>query len=338
MTKEQINELLLKGQFEEYKGLPAMIETHISWVFVCDHFVYKIKKPIHYLFLDFSSMEKRKHFCHREIELNKRLTDDIYLDVQPVRTLSGGRHFIGGKNGEVIDYAVKMKKMDSQKQMDVLLMNNRVTESHIRNLAERIAIFHKKTDIIFQKDILDVQKKFNDLGEESDYLSEHLNTNSKTIISNAIATSYAFMQKNKALLDTRLKAGFFRDCHGDLHCRNIFLLPYPQPFDCIEFNDDYRQIDVLNEIAFLCMDLDAFGREDLSDLFLNCYNNLFPSMKTEDDRKLFVYYKSYRSNIRAKVNSLRARNAIDDAQRISALREAHKYLHLMDAYMKVLQI
>ena len=185
---------------------------------------------------------------------------------------------------------------------------------------------------------MDVQKKFDDLGEESDYLSEQLNANSKTIINNALATSYAFVQKNKALLDSRLKAGFFRDCHGDLHSRNIFLLPYPQPFDCIEFNDDFRQIDVLNEIAFLCMDLDAFGREDLSDLFLTSYNRLFPSMKTEDDRKLFVYYKSYRSNIRAKVNSLRARNANDDAQRIAALKEADKYLHLMDVYMKELEI
>lgn len=337
MTKEQINELLLKGQFGEYLGLPVMIETHISWVFICDQFVYKIKKPIQYSFLDFSSLEKRKYFCQREIELNNRLTEEIYFDVQPIRTIAG-RHLIGGKNGEVIDYAVRMKKMDPLKQMDVLLMNNKVTGAHIQNLAERIAIFHKKTDIIFQKDILDVQKKFDDLGEESDYLSEHLNANSKTIISNAIATSYAFVQKNKALLDSRLKAGFFRDCHGDLHSRNIFLLPYPQPFDCIEFNDDFRQIDVLNEIAFLCMDLDAFGREDLSDLFLTSYNRLFPSMKTEDDRKLFVYYKSYRSNIRAKVNSLRARNANDDAQRIAALKEADKYLHLMDVYMKELEI
>ena len=335
MTKEQINELLLKGQFGEYQGLPVMIETHISWVFICDQFVYKIKKPIQYSFLDFSSLEKRKYFCHREIELNNRLTDEIYLDVQPVSTISG-RHFISGKNGEVIDYAVRMKKMDPQLQMDVLLMNNKVTNAHIQNLAERIAIFHKKTDIIFQKDILDIQKKFDDLGEESDYLNEHLNANSKTIINNALATSYAFVQKNKALLHCRLKAGFFRDCHGDLHSRNIFLLPYPQPFDCIEFNDDFRQIDVLNEIAFLCMDLDAFGREDLSDLFLTSYNNLFPSMKTEEYRKLFVYYKSYRSNIRAKVNSLRARNASDDAQKKAALKEADKYLHLMDAYMKEL--
>lgn len=226
MTKEQINDLLLKGQFGEYQGLPDMIETHISWVFLCDQLVYKIKKPLHYSFLDFSSMERRKYFCYREIELNNRLTEGIYLDVQPVRTISG-RYFIGGNMGEVIDYAVRMKRMDSQKQMDVLLMNNKVTASHIRNLAERIALFHKKANIIYQKDIFDVQKKFNDLGNESDYLGEHLNNNCRTLISDAIATSYAFAQKNKALLEARLKEGFFRDCHGDLHSRNIFFYPSP---------------------------------------------------------------------------------------------------------------
>ena len=120
--------------------------------------------------------------------------------------------------------------------------------------------------------------------------------------------------------------------------RNIFLLPSPQPFDCLEFNDDFRQIDVLNDIAFLCMDLDAFGKKDLSDFFLNCYNNLFPSIKTDDDRRLLIYYKSYRANIRAKVNSLRARTAKDDAEKLFALKEADKYLHLMDEYMKVLQM
>ena len=82
------------------------------------------------------------------------------------------------------------------------------------------------------------------------------------------------------MISTRLKEGFYRDGHGDLHSRNIFLLAEPVPFDCIEFNDDFRQIDVLNEVAFLCMDLEAFGRQDLSDCFLESYNALFPAIKT----------------------------------------------------------
>ena len=337
MTKEQINKLIIEGEFPENTGRPDLIETHISWVLVCDGFVYKIKKPIQYSFLDFSTVQKRKYFCEREVELNRRLTDNIYLDVLPVREISG-RFLMDGESGDVIDYAVRMRKMDRDKQMDVLLVNNKVTTTDIRNLAEKIASFHKNTEIVYKKNIFDVQEMFNDLSAEKDFLHEYLNRNSYAIICEAINTSNVFMERNKRLLADRLKAGFFRNCHGDLHSRNIFLLPSPQPFDCIEFNDDYRQIDVLNEVAFLCMDLDAFGRHDLSDLFINSYNNLFPSIKTDEDRRLFVYYKGYRSNIRAKVNSLRVREANNDGDRKLLLAEVNKYLTLMDRYMKALVI
>jgi len=336
MTKEQINKLLLEGRFPGSSGRPELIETHISWVFLCDEFVYKIKKPIHYSFLDFSTLEKRKYYCEREIELNLRLTDNIYLDVQTVKETSG-QLFIGDESGKIIDYAVRMRKLDKNKQMDKLLLENKVTPTDIQNLATKVAGFHKNANIIYQKNFLDVQEKFNDLSAEKDYLPDNLSTDSSVIINRAIETSNIFIEKNKELLAARLEAGFFRDCHGDLHSRNIFLLPDPQPFDCIEFNDDYRQIDVLNEVAFLCMDLDAFGREDISGLFLQLYNNLFPSIKTEADRNLFVYYKSYRANVRAKVNSLRARDAKNVDERKLILAEVDKYLGLMNSYIKELE-
>lgn len=335
MTREQINKLLIKGKLPQNCGQPELIETHISWVVVCDCFVYKIKRPVQYSFLDFSTLEKRRYYCQREVELNKRLTDDVYIDVQPVRKTSDCL-FIGGEEGEIVDYAVQMRKMDREKQMDLLLQNNKVTHSDIRNLAEKIATFHKGTKIIYQKDVLDVQLKFYDLREEKDFLKKHLNRNCTSIINKAIDASNSFMKRNEGLLAKRLQAGFFRDCHGDLHSGNIFLLPVPQPFDCIEFNDDYRQIDVLNEVAFLCMDLDAFGRHDLSELFFKAYNKLFPVVKTDKDRMLFVYYKSYRSNIRAKVNSLKATHTRDYAQKTLALKEVDKYLHLMDCYVNML--
>jgi aminoglycoside phosphotransferase family enzyme len=331
MTKEQINSLLSKGIFPETTGKRELIETHISWVIVCDQFAYKIKRPVHYSFLDFSTVEMRKHFCEREIELNKRLTDNIYLDVQPVSEWQGSL-FIGATDGAIIDYAVRMLKLDREKQMNILLSQNKVTAMDMKNLAEKIAFFHKKTNIIYKKDFLDVQEKFNDLEAEREFLAVQLSKDCSNIIDRAIKTSDTFIEKNKKLLAARLSAGFFRDCHGDLHSRNIFLLPAPEPFDCIEFNDDFRQIDVLNEVAFLCMDLDAFDREDLSTVFIDYYNHLFPAMSTSQDRGLFIYYKSYRANIRAKVNSLRAKgNNVDKTQALSAV---DKYLRLMDSYLK----
>ncbi len=336
MTETQIDKLLSKGIFPEASRQRNLVETHISWVIVCDRFVYKLKKPIKYSFLDFSTAELRKHFCERELELNQRFTKDIYLEVLPIY-LFEGNYSVGGTAGTLVDYALKMRKLDPEKQMDVLVTKNKVTQTDIKNLAERIAEFHTNTTIINVKNVLDIKEKFNDLALEKEFLKKHIGLQSEDIINRAIIFSDTFLEKNKELLKTRLTSGFFRDCHGDLHTRNIFLLPEPQPFDCIEFNDDYRRIDVLNEVAFLCMDLDALERKDLSEAFIANYNHFFPAMRTEEERRLFIYYKSYRANVRAKVNSLRAMSATDTKIKSKALDQARKYLELMESYMKRLR-
>ncbi|HTN06833.1 hypothetical protein [Agriterribacter sp.] len=335
MTKEQINSLLLNGKFPEETGKRELMETHISWVILCDRFVYKIKKPVHYSFVDFSTLALRLYYCNREIELNKRLTQNVYIEVLPVNKWRN-KIIIGGNKGAIIDYAVKMYRLDTKKRMDKLLIQHVVTEPDIKKLAEKIAFFHNKTTIIYQKNLLNIREKFNDLEGEKEYLSEQLGSSFSTIIGRAVEFSNAFLNKNKALIAKRLRDGFYRDCHGDLHSRNIFLLPDPVPFDCIEFNDDFRKIDVLNEVAFLCMDLDAFDRKDLSALFLEYYNHFFPAMKTAGRRELFIYYKSYRANIRAKVNALRAKSATTDEERTRSLTAVKKYLYLMESYMKEL--
>ncbi|PUZ24966.1 hypothetical protein DCC81_11655 [Chitinophaga parva] len=339
MTREQIDKLVTKGQFPGQYGIPELIETHISWVILCGDFAYKIKKPLHYSFLDFSTPDKRKYYCEKEIQLNKRLTENIYLDVIPVRENTGYYSITlteAPTHETIIDYAVRMKRLDRQLQMDVLLRHNKVTGTHITNLAKKIAAFHKRAAIIYNKDCWDLHVKFNDLAEELPYLPAYAGEagrNWATMINQAIDCSSAFMEDNRKLLTGRLRSGFFRDCHGDLHSRNIFLLPSPEPFDCIEFNDDYRQIDVLNEIAFLCMDLEELGRPDLSRLFLSDYNRFFPTIRSGQEQYLFLYYKAYRANIRAKVNLLGARNAGDDTGKTALLTEAGNYLHLMNSYI-----
>ncbi len=336
MTQNQIDRLLSEGKFHELTRQRKLVETHISWVILCDRSVYKIKKPIKYSFLDFSTLELRRYFCERELKLNQRFSKNIYLEVLPIRE-SNGVYTIGGDTGTLVDHALKMRKLNPQRQMDVLVAENKVGVSDIKNLAKRIADFHKNTNVIFKKDIFDIKQKFNALHAEKEFLMEHLDKNSGKLIDRAIKTSNTFLNKSKTLLNERLNAGFFRDCHGDLHTRNIFLLPEPQPFDCIEFNDGYRHIDVLNEVAFLCMDLDALERKDLSEVFITHYNSLFPTMGNKKEHQLFMYYKCYRANIRAKVNSLRAKSASDRTSKKKALMEARKYLGLMETYLNSLE-
>lgn len=337
MTEKQIHKLIFEGRFPEPTEKSNLVETHISWVILCDHFVYKIKKPMKYSFLDFSTLKMRKFFFEKELELNQRFSENMYVDVLPIHEYNG-QFIIGGNEGAVVDYTLKMRKLNPEKQMDVMLLQNKVTDSDIINLAERIAQFHKNAEIIYEKDLLDTKEKFNDLALETEFLSQHLNIEVERIIVEAIDFSNFFMNNNVLLLQERLGMGFFRDVHGDLHTRNIFLLPEPQPFDCIEFNDDYRQIDVLNEVAFLCMDLDAANRKDLSSLFIETYNSLFPSMRSKVEYQLFTYYKSYRANVRAKVNSLRAKSAIDPVAKTKALAETERYLLLMNGYISSLAI
>ncbi len=336
MTETQLDKLLSNGVFPEATMQRDLVETHISWVILCDRFVYKLKKPIRYSFLDFSTPELRKHFCERELELNRRFSKDIYLEVLPIY-LCEGNYSVGGTEGTLVDYALKMRKLDPEKQMDVLVAKNKVTQTDIENLAKRIAGFHTNTTIINAKNVFDIKEKFNDLALEKEFLKKNIGLHSEDIINSAIKCSDTFLKNNRELLKTRLSSGFFRDCHGDLHTRNIFLLPGPQLFDCIEFNDDYRHIDVLSEVAFLCMDLDAMERKDLSEEFIVNYNRLFPAMRTEEELRLYIYYKSYRANIRAKVNSLRAKSATDTKSKDKALDEARKYLELMEGYMRSLR-
>lgn len=344
MNQKQIDKLISDGVFPNPTKERKLVETHISWVVLCDQYVYKIKKPMHYSFLDFSTIELRKHFCERELELNRRFTENVYLEVLPIFE-TNNRYQIGGEKarlkegqGTIVDYALKMRKLDTQKQMNVLVAKNEVSESNIEELAARIAEFHKKAMIIYEHTVFDIKEMFNDLGKEKEFISQNLNSDSAHLIAYAIDASDSFLVTNEKVLRKRLNAGFFRDVHGDLHTRNIFLLPDPLPFDCIEFNDAYRQIDILNEVAFLCMDLDALGRTDLSDLFIEHYNRHLPAMGNEAERKLFVYYKSYRANIRAKVNSLRARSAENKDDKAKALAEVKKYIGLMNGYLESLEI
>lgn len=337
MNKEQINQLIQEGVIPDSQEKNELIETHISWIILGREFAYKIKKPVQYSFLDFSSLDKRKFYCEREIELNKRLTQGVYLDVQVLREYKG-RFVMGGVKGEPVDYAVRMNKLDRSKQMDNLLLNHQISSADLRNLALKIGSFHRNTETISQKDLSDIQNKFNDLGKELDYLKKVNRENYCGMIETAIGISEQFNSINKTVFERRLKAGWIRDCHGDLHCRNIFFLPDPQPFDCIEFNDDYRQIDVLNEIAFLCMDLDFFDREDLSEYFVQEYIRVNPAISTEKDLQLFYYFKSYRANIRAKINSLRSGSAENSTDRDRYLEDTGKYLRLMTRYMGKLSL
>lgn len=323
MTKKQIDQLISEQAFPGRKGLVELVETLISWVILTPDYAFKIKKNLRFPFLDFSTLALRKHFCEAEIRLNNRFTRGIYLQVLPIRQ-TGRRVTIGGADGEVLEYAVQMKRLDNRRQMSRLLQSGAVTPENMRQLAQQLAAFHYNTEKINTSfDVPAMQTDFEDILKSRHFAETHLGRSFAATIDRAVAFSAAFLEQHGRRLKERSMHGFFLDGHGDLHSNNIFLLDEPVIFDCIEFNDHLRLLDALNETAFLCMDLHFYGRKDLEEVFMEQYLRDFPCIQTPADRDIFNYFKLYRANVRAKVNLLK--NDPDTGK---------KYLSLMEKYLE----
>jgi aminoglycoside phosphotransferase family enzyme len=333
MERQEVKELMDKGTFEERPIHGALEETNISWVILSRSHAFKIKKSIKLSFLDYSTLELRKKYCEKELELNRRFSP-IYLSVQPIFLLSDNWS-IGEGQGEIKDYAVCMKRMQSQKRMDVLLKQNKVSPSSISLLANQVAEFHKKAEIIF-KDYNQEQAMgiFNDLTSVQEVVYKEFGKEYLDIIPKLISWSNYFLEKHGKRLLERSREGFIRDVHGDLHSGNIFLYQNPIIFDCIEFRDEFRQIDVLYEIAFFCMDLEFYGRKDLSDLFFESYSKILKCCPKEEDLTIFLYYKSLRANVRAKVFLLNSLSEQNQEKRTQELAKGKKYLDLAMEYRR----
>ncbi len=337
MDNGQILQLLRFGEFPSPCENASLVETHISWVILCNKYAYKIKKPIKYDFLDFSTLSLRKRYCLRELELNQRLTKGIYLDVKAIRN-DGSSLGIDKLNGHVIDYCLRMKKMDGHLRMDRLLAREKVTKSQIKSLAKMLAAFHKTTEIIPFSNYDNLVQNFVAIKSEIPFLKKYLEKTYIDMLENSLFQSQKYLAINEKFIKSRWLNGFVRDCHGDLHSRNIFLCDEPVVFDCIEFNDAFRYIDVLNEVAFFCMDLEKFKANKLGVHFMHHYLKETNWSFGEKERSLFNFFKAYRANVRTKVNSLRARGIADLNANHSVLKEAESYIKIMHAHLKLLSV
>jgi aminoglycoside phosphotransferase family enzyme len=313
-------------ELENLKRQMEFIETHISWLFLAKDTVYKIKRPVKFTFLDFSTLEKRKYYCEEEVRLNRRLAPDIYLGVVPVVKRAGGI-FLEGE-GEILDYAVKMKRLPEERKMDHLLEKDAVAKGGVEKIAEIIADFHSKIETITDAGYSSpeiVKKQVDDLALHKETIEEACRMGSK--VDFMLGKTAGFMEKNGELFVKRQKDGRIKDCHGDLHSANIFLADKIYIFDCIEFSKDFRYIDTSSEIAFMAMDLDAFGKEELAEAFVKRYVEL-----SGDGELLLLldYYKCYRANVRAKIAAIEySQKPNEDSKRRIA-----KYCRLMERYAK----
>jgi aminoglycoside phosphotransferase family enzyme len=333
MNDDEVRTLAERGLFLNRSLHGQIEETHISWVILTKKFAFKIKKPVKLSFLNFSTQKKRERYCYRELQLNQRFSP-IYLDVLPVCHHGDAWH-IGKADGKTVDYAVRMKRMRLSKRMDRLLEKKVVNKSNIVSLVQVIASFHAKADVVNDSFHLGKAKAaFNDIQSIIRLSGSHLGKEYATIIKRSIAWSNAFLKNHATRIRERIAQGFYRDVHGDLHSGNIFLYKEPILFDCIEFNDAYRRIDVLNEIAFFCMDMEAYNQGKLARLFIREYQQQLPCFQTIEDKLLFVYYKCFRANVRAKVHALSAMQAHDVEGHQHHVRAWRNYVRLIGTYIR----
>jgi len=340
---------LLMGSFGSNQTV-ELRQTHISWVILAGRFAYKIKKPVKFSFLDFTTLDKRKRLCEEEVLLNQRLSPDIYLGVVAItKTIPTKKPEssnpesatiktentkpetieLGGK-GIIIDYAVKMKRLDENRMMDRLLDRGEVSEKHVEELARIVADFHGRIEAVKEgyNSPEMVGKQIADLGAFRETIEKAAGLGRN--VDFVLERSAAFIRANDELMRERAAGGWVRDCHGDLHSGNIFIQDGRIIIiDCIEFSRDFRCVDVASEIAFMAMDLDAHGREDLSGLFVETYLS-----KTHDSQleTLLPIYKCYRANVRAKIAAIDfgGSGSSEAAERIK------KYMTLAEKYATML--
>jgi aminoglycoside phosphotransferase family enzyme/predicted kinase len=304
-----------------------LIETHISWVVLSGEFAYKIKKPIKLDFLDFSTLERRRRCCELELELNRRWTPELYLDVVPI-TGTPERPVVDG-DGPAIEYAVKMARFPQASLLSAQLASGELCEADMLELADIVADRHEHSPRVTERSkraaLRDVIAP---MRENFAYLVSFVDT--RVFQSLRTRTEQDFDDLRKVLL-RREQDGFVRECHGDLHLGNLVRLPGGiVPFDRIEFNDDLRTIDVISDVAFLFMDLVAHGRQDLAYRFLNRY---LECTGDYGGMAVFELYFVYHCLIRAKVLAIRSEEQASGQERQRDLAKMHHYCEVARHWM-----
>jgi uncharacterized protein len=309
-----------------------LLQTQMSFVFIAGDFVYKIKKPVNLGYLDYSTIEKREYYCRRELELNKRLCPGAYLDVVPVSR--SGSQFLPGKGQEIVDYAVKMRHLPQNQMLDVLLRRNEASRETMERIAGTIADFHARAETsegISSFGSVDSIRRNTE--ENFDQTKSAVGrTLSESRYHRIAEYTRRFIMENVALFGQRVRAGRIRDCHGDMHAAHVCVGDSICIYDCIEFNERFRYGDVASEVAFLSMDLDHYGRGDLSSDLVDAYVR---KSGDGDMLKLLPFYKCYRAYVRGKVEGFKIDDSyLSQKEKDLALESAMGYFNLASFYAR----
>jgi len=311
-----------------------VLQTHISYVVLTGEYAYKIKKPVNFGFLDFSTLENRKKYCEEELRLNRRLCPEIYIDVVPI-TKNDKIIQIKG-DGQIIEYAVKMKEFPQHNIMKNLLEDSKIGEEVIDKICNILIDFYNNSE---QSEEIN---KFGSIESIKKNTDENF-IQTKSVINVTIpseihdfikSNTNKFLEQKKDFFADRIRQKYICDCHGDLHSGNIVVSGEDVCiFDCIEFNKRFRFSDAASDIAFLAMDLDYQGCPYLSSYFIKRY---IEESNDSEIINVLNFYKCYRAYVRGKVISFRLEDKqLDKKEKIILKNSAKKYFELSYYYSKL---
>lgn len=333
MIRNLLKSLLKPSAYPEETSRVEMLQTHVSWLFLTDLYVYKVKKPVDFGFLNFSTIDRRRFYCNEEVRCNRRLCPDIYLGVVELNRDSNGVRFEG--HGEVIDYAVKMKRLPAEGMLENMIRKGEATTEDIEKVAAVIAEFHKNAAVTPEIASYGESEKILANWKENFEAARQFNGLTISAIETALIQKWvlSFIEQHTKLFQQRAREGFVRECDGDIHLQNICIRNGNiHIFDCIEFNERYRNCDTAADIAFLIMDLEFHGCRQFADTALGTY------LEHSGDRgavPLINFYKTYRAFVRGKVESLCAISKdTPEADRELSKQRAKLYFRLVRGYIE----
>ncbi|MDR8393274.1 AAA family ATPase [Aliifodinibius sp. S!AR15-10] len=323
-------------QPDSYSHQPEQVkhlQTHISHVFIADPYVYKIKKTVDLEFLDYSTLQKRKKFCQREVELNRRLTDDIYLGVVPITLHDNQFGLEEGEHSTVVEYAVKMNRLPEEYFLHSLIQNESLTTTHLDRVVDKLASFYGEQDPspevleygAVEKIKYNTDENFRQTKPFSDEIIDRASYNAIKAYTNG------YFEQNTGLFKHRIEEKRIVDGHGDLHLDHIHITPQKvQIYDCIEFNERFRYGDLAVDLAFLAMDLDFNGRWKEERYFVE---QMAAKLGDADLHRMINFYKCYRAYVKGKVKSLQStEQEVAKEDRKQAEETARRYFDLSLRY------
>ena len=319
---------------ESYPKKPRSIvhhETHISHVFVGRTMVYKIKKPVDFGFLDFTTIQKRRFFCAEEVRLNSRLAEGIYLGVAPIYGKGEAYSFRRARGWVIVEYAVKMLRIPEERLLSQIIEEGKLAYGGLDEVGAMLARFHGRA-MAHRHDPFGTVEAIRTNTEENfaQILPHRGITVEQDTYERLVSYTRAFIDDRGEAFFRRKESGFVREGHGDLHTGHVCLIDPPIIMDCIEFNKRFRIADVLEDMAFLFMDMEYRGRFDLSAAASRAYFS--HTVRQQAAPELITFYKVYRAIVRGKIEGFTADGVRDEAGKSAAVRRGREYFLLARYY------